>query len=155
MFIITNPICSDVHEKSWSELPQVLREAPAFQKLSTKEIVRLSNNCTIQSFKRGASIFKATSNLDKVWQTTATDMWNTYIRVGLKDSWSEISVFVGWAMLLGVYRARGAGACQLGCNTRESCNRERSYRWWNHGIPEPIGSSWGSFALEWWIYQFL
>ncbi|CAM6064679.1 unnamed protein product [Sphagnum tenellum] len=49
-----------------SSTAQVLREAPAFQKLSTKEIVRLSNNCTIQSFKRGASIFKATSNLDKV-----------------------------------------------------------------------------------------
>ncbi|KAL3701970.1 hypothetical protein R1sor_019992 [Riccia sorocarpa] len=51
---------------SGSQTAQVLREAPALQKLSTREIVRISSQCTVQHYIRGQQILSAGSQMDKV-----------------------------------------------------------------------------------------
>ncbi len=53
---------------------QVLREAPALKKLSTKEIVMLGNNCSIMNYRRGDPILTAGSSLDRVYTSKKLKM---------------------------------------------------------------------------------
>ncbi|KAH9556241.1 hypothetical protein CY35_07G016400 [Sphagnum magellanicum] len=59
---------------SESSNAQVLREAPALKKLSTKEIVMLGNNCSIMSYRRGDPILTAGSSLDRVYTSKKLKM---------------------------------------------------------------------------------
>ncbi|KAJ7523712.1 hypothetical protein O6H91_18G059600 [Diphasiastrum complanatum] len=52
---------------SGSPRAQILREAPSFKRLSSREIVHLSNHCNVESFSRGQHILKAGSCMDKVY----------------------------------------------------------------------------------------
>ncbi|KAG6541701.1 hypothetical protein Mapa_016966 [Marchantia paleacea] len=52
---------------SGSQTAQVLREAPALKKMATREIVRISSQCTIQHSIRGQNILAAGSQLDKIY----------------------------------------------------------------------------------------
>ncbi|BFI23367.1 hypothetical protein MPTK2_1g01440 [Marchantia polymorpha subsp. ruderalis] len=52
---------------SGSQTAQVLREAPALKKMPTREIVRISSQCTIQHSIRGQIILAAGSQLDKIY----------------------------------------------------------------------------------------
>ncbi|KAL2650296.1 hypothetical protein R1flu_018424 [Riccia fluitans] len=52
---------------SGSQTAQALREAPALQKLSTREIVRISNQCIVQHYIRGQQILTAGTQMDKVF----------------------------------------------------------------------------------------
>lgn len=44
----------------------MLREAPIFKKLATRDIVKMCSNCTVLKFQRGQAIIKAGVTMDKV-----------------------------------------------------------------------------------------
>ncbi|KAJ7299076.1 hypothetical protein O6H91_Y310400 [Diphasiastrum complanatum] len=56
---------------SGSPRAQILREAPSFKRLSSREIVHLSNHCNVESFSRGQHILKAGSCMDKVLESAS------------------------------------------------------------------------------------